>query len=387
MRWRAARPSATAALALASILAGALSAAGCAHTVTCPPPRTLAAAPPGAIDVTFLGTGGFLLEHGADVLLMGPFFTNPTLGELATQDMYSDADRIRAFLPAAAERAAAIVVGHSHYDHLMDVPYIALEVAPRATIYANDAAGKVLAPFAPELAPARIVSVETPPPQACARGVSPCRIDVPGTSFRLWPIHSEHAAQFKGRGLLKDLIRPFTLWRGEPLKPLSSPPSRAGQWPAGTTLAYLIDVVEGARTFRIYYQDAVSRAPIGHPPQSLLQEKPVDLALISMGGYLTVEDHPLPLLRALDPPFVIVAHWEDFFVPRTIPVPGATPQPERFRTLPDHSPRGFMRRVYGALEPGGRACLACPGLKTRFVPKGGAWTIGDESGGGWQKAK
>lgn len=373
-------------LAAAPIVA-ALSAAACAHTVTCPPPRALDAAPSDAVDVTFLGTGGFLIEHGQDVLLVGPFFTNPTLGELATQDIYSDGARIRTFLPAAAERARAIVVGHAHYDHLMDVPYIAVKVATQATIYASDAAGKVLAPFAPELAPGRIVSVETPPPNACASGVTSCRIDVPGTPFRLWPIPSEHAPQFKGRGLLKDLIPAVTLWRGEPLKPLASPPSRAGQWPAGTTFAYLIDVVDGARTFRIYYQDTATRAPIGHPPRSLLEDKAVDLALVGMGGYITVEDHPQTLLRALDPPFVITAHWEDFFTPRTIPVPGATPQPEKFRVLPGHSPRTFMRRVYGALEPGARGCLACPGLKTRFVPRDGSWAIAAESGGGWRKAR
>jgi L-ascorbate metabolism protein UlaG (beta-lactamase superfamily) len=364
-----------------------LSAAGCAHTVTCPPARALEAAASDAVDVTFLGTGGFLVEHGRDALLVGPFFTNPTLGELATQDIYSDAAPIHAFLPAAAARARAIVVGHAHYDHLMDVPYIAVKVASQATLYANDAAGKVLAPFAPELSPDRIVSVETPPPGACAPGVTPCRIDVPATPFRLWPLRSEHAPQFKGHGLLADLIRPVTLWRGEPLKPLSSPPSRAGQWPAGTTFAYLIDVVDGNRTFRIYYQDSAARAPIGHPPRPLLQDKAVDLALVSMGGYITVADHPQALLRALDPPFVIAAHWEDFFTPRTIPVPGTAPRPEKLRVLPDHSPRTFMRRVQGALGTGARACLACPGLKTRFVPRGGSWTIGAESGGGWRKPR
>jgi L-ascorbate metabolism protein UlaG (beta-lactamase superfamily) len=363
-------------------------APGCAHTVTCNPPQPLASpAPAGTVDVTFLGAGGFLIQHGADVMLLGPFFTNPTMGELATQDFYSDGPLIKAFLPAAARDARAIVVGHAHYDHLMDVPYIAVKIATGATIYASDAAGKVLAPFAPELASSRFVSVETPPPGACAPGVTPCRIDVPGTSFRLWPIPSEHSAQFRGHGLFKDVIPPFTLWRGEPLKPLTTPPSRAGQWPEGTTFAYVIDVVEGGRpVFRAYYQDSGTRAPIGHPAESITDERKVDLALVCMGGYITLDHHPQELLARLQPDFVIASHWEDFFSPRVIPVPGKPLEPEKIRVLPDHSRRTFMRRVDRALPPDGRASFACPGLVTRFARNAaGAWTIESESGGGWPR--
>ena len=371
-------------LALAALLLCA-SGTACTHTITCPPPRALtASASSRAVEVTFLGTGGFLITHGADVLLLGPFFSNPTMGELATQDIYSDGARIKAFLPAAAKRARAIVVGHAHYDHLLDVPYIATRIATEASVYGNDAAGKVLAPFAPELSSSRVISVETPPDHACAAGVSPCRMDIPGTGFRLWPIPSEHSAQFKGHGLLKDVIPPITLWRGEPLKPLTTPPSRAGQWPEGTTFAFVIDIVEEGRPpFRVYYQDSGTRAPIGHPPDSIAK---VDLALVCVGGYITLKDHPQRLLRRLQPDFVIASHWEDFFSPRTIPVPGEPPRPEEIPVLPDHSTRTFMRRVRAALGPGARASLACPGLVTRFVPKpdGSGWRIEDESGGGWK---
>jgi hypothetical protein len=274
------------------------------------------------------------------------------------------------------------VVGHAHYDHLMDVPYIATKIAKDANIYASDGAGKLLAPFAPELAAARIVSVETRP--SCTGG--PCPIDVPGTSFRLWPIPSEHSPQFKGKWPFKGLVPPFTLWRGEPLQPLTTPPSRAGQWPAGTTFAYLVDVMEAGRPiFRLYYQDSGTRAPIGHP-SAAPPERDVDLALVCVGGYFTLRDHPQKLLAATKPDFVIASHWEDFFSPRTIPVPGAPPARETIRVLPNHSTKAFMKRVRRSLEPGARACLACPSLRTRFVPRGdGSWTIGADSGGGWDR--
>jgi hypothetical protein len=379
---RSRRWSSRARVAIAALSAAALAGWGCAASITCRPQTDIGPTPPDAVDVTFLGAAGLLVEHGSDVLLMGPFFTNPTLGELATQDFYSDGALIKALLPSSAARASAIVVGHAHYDHLMDVPYIALEVAPKARIYANDAAGKILAPLAPELDPKRLVSVEAP--GSCVPGVTPCRIDIPGTGFRLWPIRSEHSAQFKGKGILADVLPPFTLWRGEPLKPLSTPPSRAGQWPGGTTFAYLVDIVDatGAPVFRMYYQDSGTRPPIGHPPH-LSDGKGVDLAVLCLGGYITLRGQPQALLHDVQPRFAMAVHWENFFNPRAIPVPGAAPVSEKIEVLPNHHPGRYMRRVRGALKSGASACLPCPGLRTRLVRRGADWKIDATSGPGW----
>ena len=43
-------------------------------------------------------------------------------------------------------RTQAILAGHSHYDHLMDLPYITSRYAPQATVYGNDTMVNLLAP-------------------------------------------------------------------------------------------------------------------------------------------------------------------------------------------------------------------------------------------------
>ncbi|MFL5543984.1 MAG: hypothetical protein ACJ792_04730 [Gemmatimonadaceae bacterium] len=48
------------------------------------------------------------------------------------------------FLPAVADRASAILVGHGHYDHLLDVPYIATHRATSAFIYGGPSIRRML---------------------------------------------------------------------------------------------------------------------------------------------------------------------------------------------------------------------------------------------------
>src|SRR5205814_2907546 len=100
--------------------------------------------PDRVIAVTYLGVSGLLIEHAHHVLLTAPFFSNPSFGQVrprvakllrSTPRISSDTNAIEKLLPRSADRATTILVGHGHYDHLMDVPYIATHRATSATIY------------------------------------------------------------------------------------------------------------------------------------------------------------------------------------------------------------------------------------------------------------
>jgi hypothetical protein len=114
-----------------------------------------------------------------------------------------------------------------------------------------------------------------------------------------------------------------------------APPDAAGEWKEGATLAYLIDFLDpdsGEIVFRVYTQDAPTDAPIGHPPAEILEEKRVDLALLNIGSWENVEDHPTAIIAAIEPRYVIGGHWEDFFRPQDepiMPLPFSAP-PEDF---------------------------------------------------------
>ena len=70
-----------------------------------------------------------------DQVLTGPLFTNPSLLRTGLAAIHSDTVAVdRGLAPYDVSHAAAILVGHAHYDHLMDVPRVARHFAPRAVI-------------------------------------------------------------------------------------------------------------------------------------------------------------------------------------------------------------------------------------------------------------
>ena len=93
--------------------------------------------PPGAdeLRLRYLGAGGWIIEHGSDVVLTGPLFTNPSFVRTGLWTIASDeaeVDRYMSRFDVSSVRA--ILVGHAHYDHLMDVPRVATTHAPDARI-------------------------------------------------------------------------------------------------------------------------------------------------------------------------------------------------------------------------------------------------------------
>jgi L-ascorbate metabolism protein UlaG (beta-lactamase superfamily) len=72
-------------------------------------------------DLTYLGVAGWRVDDGANALLVDPFFSRTRLEDGGAM-LSPDPGLIARYAPAHAN---AILVGHSHYDHLLDVPDIA----------------------------------------------------------------------------------------------------------------------------------------------------------------------------------------------------------------------------------------------------------------------
>jgi hypothetical protein len=77
--------------------------------------------------------------------------------------------------------------------------------------------------------------------------------------------------------------------------------------------------------FRIHYQDAASSTPLGHPPILPANDRrSVDVAIVCAASFSQIQGYPEGILRAADPRYVILGHWEDFFISQekpTRPVP------------------------------------------------------------------
>lgn len=304
----------------------------------------LASGPP--VTLTYLGVGGWLIDTGRSRLLTAPLFTHPGLIATGLASIRSDSVAIERglaeFSVPPLQGVAAILVGHAHYDHLMDVPYIARRHAPAALILGNTTVKHTLAPFAVDgLDTARVIDATANAANVEGGGrwihVAP--------DLRVLPLESDHAPHFQG----------VTLYAGSRDAPMPFKPRSAQEWLEGETLAWLIDVLDpgGEVRFRIYYQDAVAREPFGLMPRTF---DPVDVALIVPATYAEADWQPEALIENTRPTHVLLGHWEDFFRPAT-----AEPEPVPFTLLPD-----FRLRLRRALD-GDDTRWSLPRPGARFV--------------------
>ncbi|XDD46207.1 MBL fold metallo-hydrolase [Leptospira sp. WS39.C2] len=80
----------------------------------------------GKVRVTFLGTTSILLDDGETQILTDGFFTRPSLWKTAFSKIESDQGIILSVLQKAKiNHLKGIFVCHSHYDHVMDAPFVA----------------------------------------------------------------------------------------------------------------------------------------------------------------------------------------------------------------------------------------------------------------------
>jgi hypothetical protein len=298
------------------------------------------------LHVTYLGVSGFLLQSGGDAVLTAPLFTRPTMLDLGAAMIASSPIEVERGLPTAAlQNVRAVLTGHAHYDHLLDVPNI-LARAPRATLYANVSARSLLAAYAPDRGPRcvgtpptmpriprpRVVALDDPraslvdwtycpdrrPPGAPVAGTW---VGVPDSHVRILALCSEHPEQ----------LGPMHYAPGGVEEDACVPPRRAEDWREGQTLAFLVDFLDprtNAPAYRVYFQDAPTNAPLGHVPPALLADKRVDLALLCVGAYEHVAGAPTNALAAIAPRYALGGHWEDFFRPAAAP-----PEPIPFEDL------------------------------------------------------
>ena len=275
--------------------------AGCAKPLTGDEPTSCDVGLSGP-KLTYLGVGGWLLRWEKQALMFAPSFSNPAFPPLFVSP---DQRRIADAMPAASD-VTVILIGHSHYDHLLDVPYVMQAIAPKALAFGTANTGHILA--AAGLKPRFrdvghcVVAVER-------RGRAHPAIE-PGKwirhgRFRFMAIQSEHAPHFAGIDFLGG---------GSYDKDLKRLPKRARGWPSGPILAWLVDVLDDADrpVYRLHYQDSASNPPYGFPP--ILQDgKAIDVSIISGASVDQVALYPDALLEVARPRRLLIGHWEDFF--------------------------------------------------------------------------
>jgi Beta-lactamase superfamily domain len=261
-------------------------------------------APPGAdaVRLIYLGTGGWIMERGDDQILAAPLFSNPCFVRTGLARIGSDSLLVDRYMARYdVSRARAILVGHAHYDHLMDVPRVAKVHAPRARILGSETVKNTLGAWSGVADRVDLVEEAAGDERRVGRWLRY------GPGVRIMPLRSHHAPHFDG----------YTLYHGTRDVPLRDRPEVATEWLDGPTYAYLIDFMAGPDSvaFRVYYQDAVAAAPAGYAPDALIAERPVDVAILVPATFDQVDWHPEAFIENLRPRYVLLGHWENFFIP------------------------------------------------------------------------
>jgi L-ascorbate metabolism protein UlaG (beta-lactamase superfamily) len=83
----------------------------------------------GGVTVRWLGTAGFALAAEGTTILIDPYVTRLPLGAMMGKKAILPDD---AAIERHAAKADAILVGHTHFDHALDVPAIARRTGARA---------------------------------------------------------------------------------------------------------------------------------------------------------------------------------------------------------------------------------------------------------------
>lgn len=234
----------------------------------------------GPLTVRWLGTAGFAIECEGTTLLIDPYVSRASLWQCVSGPLASQPELVRRHAP----RADAIVLGHTHFDHALDAPAIAIATGARV-FGSHSAAGLCRASGVPS---EQLVDVEA----LVTSG--PWETDVGPMHLRFFP--SAHSKLLLGRV-------PFP---GE-ISDCDHVPLAMQHYRCGAVFGLEIRAA-GRTVFHLGSAELVEE-PLRQGPRE------VDLLLLCVAGWTTSRDLPERVVRALSPKAALLSHWDDFFRP------------------------------------------------------------------------
>jgi L-ascorbate metabolism protein UlaG (beta-lactamase superfamily) len=249
----------------------------------------------------YLGTAGWEIADGTSVILIDPYLSRingpappgggsgyPVPGDTRRAYGWGDiASPDVAAIDSHIQRADFVLVTHTHYDHVLDVPHIALKTG--AVVIGTESTENVMRAY--DVPEEQLITV---------RGGEDYQFG--GFSLKVIPsIHSplDHKHYYSSAAAPAGLKAPLTLRQ---------------MHPEGGTLAYLIRF-DGHQILAFGGMNYIEREIEGLEP---------DVALIGAGASRKeIYEYGGRLMRALHyPVMVLPTHWDNFLVPY-----GASQQP------------------------------------------------------------
>ncbi len=264
------------------------------------------------VSIQYLGCNNYIIKYGTDVICIDPFFSNNSFiktssGKIQFKPKYfnTGASYINKN-NISFKDIDAFFISHSHYDHIFDLPYLLQSdsVKTDVKIYGDNSSKAVLQNF---LKPHQFVNAEN-----WAKKDSVNKWVYISSNLRVLIIPSTHASHYKKIHIMKgscdsNYFKRFTNAKQK---------VNAHQFKEGHNYSFLIDVMENNKVVcRILNKTNGCEINNGMIDAKLLEEHPVDIALMQIASSNFTNCVPQNLLTQTKPKQVIIGHWENFFKP------------------------------------------------------------------------
>ena len=236
------------------------------------------------VNLTWFGTDGWAITFGSKTILFDPWFSRFDTGFFAGKFNPKTPIKVEEVLiDQHIKKADQILIGHGHWDHLADIPYIAKKTG--AQVIGSETHANVLR--ASGVAEGKIVQV---------KGGEFMQFD--GYTIEVFPgLHS--------MGPTKKHAVPGHLFSVPP------PPTTVGDMPEGDSLIYMIAIAGKYSIFLMSTANFNERAITGLKP---------DVALVASIFANQIHDYTPRLMKALNYPKVVLpTHWDNFEKPFSEP--------------------------------------------------------------------
>jgi L-ascorbate metabolism protein UlaG (beta-lactamase superfamily) len=287
--------------------------------------------------IRWLGVAGFSIVAGGTTLVFDPYFSRYSMVDLASHGYRPDRDVLKRMIAAdgpATELAhpTAILIGHSHVDHLGDAPWIAS--ATRAPVYGSETTVAIVNAYGGD--------------QDCAATTFSLGETKTIGPFSVLAIESRHSHWLVGH-------EPFPgTYRCEHPPHVGRRGLHALLFRLGDTRSYLVTYEPTQAKILLVSSAGV---PVKEPPEPTLE---VDVLLAAVDR--RDSHYTQSLVSTFRPRVVVPQHYDDFFV--RLYEPGS--EPDR-QTLED-----FQHEFANVEMPAGRPAKLClmKVLETRLSVSG-----------------
>ena len=229
--------------------------------------------PPG-LELTWLGTAGFRLAYQGTVVWIDPYVTRLPFADLAYRRVVPSS---RAALDTWIDRADAVLVGHTHFDHALDVPAIAQRTG--CTVYGSRSLEHLMSLHG--LAPQTIV-------------IEPQR-DYHVGPFRFHFVPSIHSKLQLGLGI--PYSGELTCDHVDELTPQA--------YHCGQVFGVFVEVAGTS----FYHQGSADLL------EAEIKDRDIDVFLCGISGRRFTPRYIERIVRCLSPAAIVPTHFDDFFRP------------------------------------------------------------------------